>query len=108
MADVDVHVRSATDSWCDVVDRVVNVLVNAGLKTERTDDSRVVMLIGCVDERLSEFEGSLKEGLTDGCGIVADHGHLRDHLMIGHRHLLRSGEPHMAIEARLESPIHTQ
>ena len=61
MADVDVNVGSSTESWSDVVNPVVHVLVNAGLETEWADDAWIVMLLASLDEFLSKFKRFLKQ-----------------------------------------------
>ena len=55
MTDVDVNVGSSAESWGNVVNPVVHVLVNAGLETEWAYDAWIAMLLASLDEFLSKL-----------------------------------------------------
>ena len=98
MADTHVDVRAATQTRCNVVNVVVHVLVNAGLKAERSDDPRVVVLLAGVDESLSQFEGALEERFSNGGGVVSDDRHFGNLLADRHGHLLRGRQADMTVK----------
>jgi len=93
-----VNVRATTKTRGDIVDVVVHVLVNASLETKRPDDARVVMFLAGRDELFTEFKRFLKQGFSDGGGVVANHGHLGNLLVNRHGHLLRCRKANMPVE----------
>lgn len=66
---------------CDIVDVVVHVFVNTGLKTEWSDDARVIVLFTCLNELLAEVKCTFQKRFANRGCIVAYDGHLWDLLV---------------------------
>ena len=108
MADTHVNVGAPAETWSDVVNVVVHVLVNARLEAERSDDAGVVVLLAGLDEFLTQFKRLFQERLTDGGRVVTHHRHFRDLLVNWHGHLLRSRQSDVTVQRGFETPVNAE
>ena len=105
MSDGHVDVGAASDPGGDVVDVEVQVLVDAGLQAERSDDPGLVVLLRGLHVFLGHLERLVEKGLPEGGGVVSAYGVLGDDAVLLQFHLLFGGEPDVAVEGGLEPPV---
>ena len=108
VSDGHVDVGAASDPGGDVVDVEVQVLVDAGLQAERSDDSGLVVLLRGLHVFLGHLERLVEKGLPEGGGVVSAYGVLGDDAVLLQFHLLFGGEPDVAVEGGLEPPVDTE
>ena len=108
MTDGHVDVGSASDTRCDIIDVEVEVLVDTGLQTERSDDSGIVELLGGLDILLCELVCLGQERLPQCGGVVTADGVLGNDSVLFELHLLLSGKPAVSVQGGLESPVDSQ
>ena len=93
-----VDVGPSSDTWCDIIDVEVKVLIDTCLKTEWADDSGIVIFLRSFDVFLGEFEGFVEEGFPECCRVVTAYGVFGEDTIVLELHLLFTREPAESIE----------